>query len=50
VDTTNIYAQTDLVIKAKAPRHWRLAIQEADGRRKKRWRDDPNLMEFLRKR
>lgn len=46
VDTTNIYAETDLAIKAKA-----LAACDPGGgrRRKKRWRDDPNLMEFLRK-
>jgi integrase/recombinase XerD len=46
VDTTNIYAETDLAMKAKA-----LAACDPGGgsRRKKRWRDDPNLMEFLRK-
>jgi integrase/recombinase XerD len=46
VDTTNIYAETDLAMKAKA-----LAACDPGGgsRRKKKWRDDPNLMEFLRK-
>jgi len=46
VDTTNVYAETDLAMKAKA-----LAACDPGGgsRRKKRWRDDPNLMEFLRK-
>lgn len=46
VDTTNIYAETDLEMKAKA-----LAACDpgAGRRRKKRWRDDPGLMEFLRK-
>jgi site-specific recombinase XerD len=46
-DTTNIYAETDLVLKAKA-----LAACDPGGghrRIKKRWRDDPSLMEFLRK-
>lgn len=46
VDTTNIYAETDLAMKAKA-----LAACDPGGgrRRKKKWRDDPTLMEFLRK-
>jgi integrase/recombinase XerD len=46
VDTTNIYAETDLEMKAKA-----LAACDPGGgrRRRKRWRDDPNLIEFLRK-
>ncbi len=46
LDTTNIYAETDLATKAKA-----LAACDPGGgnRRKKKWRDDPNLMEFLRK-
>ncbi len=45
LDTTNIYAETDLAIKAKA-----LAACNPGGpRMKKRWRDNPNLMEFLRK-
>ena len=47
LDTTNIYAETDLAIKAKA-----LAACDPGGghrRIKKRWRDDPSLMEFLRR-
>jgi integrase/recombinase XerD len=45
IDTTNIYAETDLEIKAKA-----LAMCEVAGRREtnKSWRDDPQLMNFLR--
>src|SRR5262249_11085032 len=45
VDTTNIYAETDLAMKAKAL----AACDPGGGHRKKRWRDDPSLMEFLRK-
>jgi integrase/recombinase XerD len=46
LDTTNIYAETDLEMKAKA-----LAACDPGGvrRPKKKWRNDPNLMEFLRK-
>lgn len=46
LDTTNIYAETDLATKAKA-----LAACDPGGARriKKRWRDDPNIMEFLRR-
>ena len=47
LDTTNIYAETDLAIKAKA-----LAACDPGGRHrkiKKRWREDPSLMDFLRK-
>jgi site-specific recombinase XerC len=47
LDTTNIYAETDLAMKAKA-----LAACDPGGghrRSKKKWRDNPNLMEFLRK-
>jgi len=47
LDTTNIYAETDLAIKAKA-----LAACDPGGgarRSKKKWRDDPSIMEFLRK-
>jgi integrase/recombinase XerD len=47
LDTTNIYAETDLALKAKA-----LAACDPGGghrRSKKKWRDDPSLMEFLRK-
>jgi site-specific recombinase XerD len=47
LDTTNIYAETDLTLKAKAL----AACDPGSGHRriKKRWRDDPSLMEFLRK-
>jgi integrase/recombinase XerD len=45
LDTTNIYAETDLALKAKA-----LAARDpGGGSQRKRWRDDPSLMEFLRK-
>ena len=47
LDTTNIYAETDLATKAKA-----LAACDPGGgnrRIKKRWRDDPSIMEFLRR-
>lgn len=47
LDTTNIYAETDLALKAKA-----LAACDPGGRSrkiKKKWREDPSLMEFLRK-
>jgi len=45
LDTTNIYAETDLEMKAKA-----LATCEVAGepKTKKRWREDPELMTFLR--
>ena len=47
LDTTNIYAETDLAIKAKAL----AACDPGGGRRrsKKKWRADPSIMEFLRK-
>lgn len=45
LDTTNIYAETDLATKAKAL----AACDPGGGNRRKKWRDDPNLMEFLRK-
>jgi site-specific recombinase XerD len=47
LDTTNIYAETDLALKAKA-----LAACDPGGghrRSRKKWRDNPKLMEFLRK-
>jgi len=47
LDTTNIYAETDLASKAKA-----LAACDPGGghrRIKKKWRENPSLMEFLRK-
>lgn len=44
LDTTNVYAETDLEMKAKA-----LAHCEVKGpKRKKRWRDDTGLMAFLK--
>ena len=46
-DTANIYAEADLAMKAKA-----LAACDPGGghrRSKKKWRDNPKLMEFLRK-
>ena len=45
LDTTNIYAETDLALKAKAL----AACDPGGGSRRKRWRDNPKLMEFLRK-
>ncbi len=47
LDTTNIYAETDLALKAKAL----AACDPGGGRRrsKKNWRDNPDVMEFLRK-
>jgi len=47
LDTTNIYAETDLALKAKAL----AACDPGGGHRKikKRWKDDPSLMDFLRK-
>lgn len=47
LDTTNIYAETDLALKAKA-----LAACDPGGNRRsvtKKWRADPSLMEFLQK-
>lgn len=47
VDTTNIYAETDLAMKARA-----LAACDPGGgwrKIKKTWRNNPSLMEFLRK-
>jgi len=45
VDTTNIYAELDLDAKAKA-----LAKCTVDEQNKpiRRWRDQPDLLEFLR--
>ena len=45
IDTTNIYAETDLEMKAKA-----LAMCEVAGglQTNKSWREDPQLMNFLR--
>ena len=46
VDTTNIYAETDLAMKAKALAACDPGIGPANPKLK--WRDDPNLMQFLR--
>ncbi len=43
IDTTNIYAETDLEMKAKA-----LALCEVETKPVKRWRKDASLMEYLR--
>ena len=45
VDTTNVYAEVDLEMKAKA-----LAACDTGGKRieKKTWRRNPHVMEFLR--
>jgi integrase/recombinase XerD len=45
VDTTNVYAEVDLEMKAKA-----LAACDTGGKRseKKMWRKNPCVMEFLR--
>jgi hypothetical protein len=46
VDTTNIYAETDLAMKAKALAACDPGISSSNTQLK--WRDDPNLMQFLR--
>ena len=43
INTTTIYAETDLEMKAKA-----LALCEVESKPVKRWRTDGNLMEYLR--
>jgi len=43
IETTNVYAEIDLEMKAKA-----LKMCEANGKRK-RWRDNPDLLAFLAK-
>lgn len=43
INTTNIYAETDLEMKAKA-----LALCEVETKPVKRWRKDANLMQYLR--
>ncbi len=43
IDTTNIYAEIDLEMKAKA-----LALCEVDTKPVNRWRKDANLMEYLK--
>ena len=45
LDTTNIYAEIDLEMKAKALAKCELT---PDAKPKKRWRDQPDLMHFLR--
>ena len=45
LDTTNIYAEIDLEMKAKALA--RCEVSEAS-KPTRRWRDDPALMTFLR--
>jgi site-specific recombinase XerD len=45
LDTTNVYAEIDLEMKAKALAKCELT---PDRKPKKRWRDQPDLMEFLR--
>ena len=45
VDTTNIYAEVDLEMKARALAMCQVTDQEKS---KKRWRNDPALMAFLR--
>jgi integrase len=43
INTTNIYAETDLQMKAKA-----LGLRAVKGTRpSKHWRDNPDLMSFL---
>lgn len=44
--TTNIYAETDLATKARALAA--CTINEDQGKTRKRWRDQPDLLEFLR--
>jgi integrase/recombinase XerD len=46
LDTTNIYAEADLEMKAKALTQ--CEVVEGDGTARQRWRDDKGLMKFLR--
>ena len=46
IDTTNVYAETDLAIKAKALATCDPGSGVSQG--KSKWRDDPDLMQFLR--
>ena len=46
LDTTNIYAEADLEMKAKALAQ--CEVVEGDGIARRHWRDDKGLMEFLR--
>jgi len=43
LDTTNIYAEIDVEMKSRA-----LAQCEITGRRSRPWREDANLMAFLK--
>jgi integrase/recombinase XerD len=43
--TTNVYAEVDLDMKAKALAHCEIAVSEPNPQR---WRDNPGLMAFLR--
>ncbi|WP_285288925.1 tyrosine-type recombinase/integrase [Alloacidobacterium dinghuense] len=42
IDTTNIYAESDLQMKARA-----LGMCEGVSSRRRRWRDNPDLLQFL---
>ena len=46
IETTNVYAETDLAMKAKALEA--CAPNTCRTSRHRRWRDDPGLLEFLR--
>ena len=46
LSTTNVYAEADLEMKAKALAHCEVKEDEPT---EKHWRDDKSLMEFLRK-
>jgi integrase/recombinase XerD len=46
LDTSNIYAEADLDMKAKALAQ--CEVVEGDGVARRHWRDDKGLMEFLR--
>jgi len=47
IDTTNIYAEVDLEMKAKALAHCEVQENPASSTPNKRWRDDEELMAFL---
>jgi site-specific recombinase XerC len=42
IDTTNIYAESDLQMKARA-----LGMFQSASSRRQRWRDNPGLLQFL---
>jgi site-specific recombinase XerC len=46
IDTTNVYAEADFEMKAKALAQ--CVVVEGDGTARRRRRDDKGLMEFLR--